>query len=196
MASNRFITQAEAAEAMQQPAEAQARHALHHQRREPYLFDYVQEQLIERYGVRAWCAAAACASTPRSTRRCRTWRARRSPASLRPERPGSAHRHDRPVERLHPRDGLEQRRYQDRTFNLAAQGHRQPGSAFKTFVLTAAIRAGVDPNRTTYVSKPLNIDDPELRVYDWEVKTYGHTYSGTMTSRARRSRRTTRSTRS
>ena len=35
--------------------------------------------------------------------------------------------------------------YADSNFNLAAQGHRQPGSAFKTFVLTAAIRKGVDP---------------------------------------------------
>ena len=48
--------------------------------------------------------------------------------------------------------------YKDRTFNLAAQGHRQPGSAFKTFVLTTAIRKGVDPNRTTYTSKPLSLD--------------------------------------
>ena len=32
--------------------------------------------------------------------------------------------------------------YTTRNFNLAAQGHRQPGSAFKTFVLTAAIRKG------------------------------------------------------
>ena len=37
--------------------------------------------------------------------------------------------------------------YNDRTFNLAAQGHRQPGSAFKTMVLTTAIRKGVDPDR-------------------------------------------------
>ena len=72
-------------------------------------------------------------------------------------------------------------KYQDRTFNLAAQGHRQPGSSFKTMVLTAAIRAGIDPNRTTYVSKPLKIDDPEQGVYDWEVVTYGRTYNGTMT---------------
>ena len=48
--------------------------------------------------------------------------------------------------------------YKDRTFNLAAQGHRQPGSAFKTMVLTTAIRKGVDPNRTTYTSKPLHLD--------------------------------------
>ena len=49
--------------------------------------------------------------------------------------------------------------YKDRTFNLAAQGHRQPGSAFKTMVLTTAIRKGVDPDSTTYTSKPLAIND-------------------------------------
>jgi penicillin-binding protein 1A len=68
--------------------------------------------------------------------------------------------------------------YGERRFNLAAQGHRQPGSAFKTFVLTAAIRKGVDPDSTSYTSKPLNIDDP---VYGkWEVKTFGNSYSGTV----------------
>ena len=50
MAKNGHITQAEAAEAIGAPLGADARHALHH-RREPYFFDYVQEQLIERYGV-------------------------------------------------------------------------------------------------------------------------------------------------
>jgi len=67
--------------------------------------------------------------------------------------------------------------YTQRNFNLAAQGHRQPGSAFKTFVLTAAIRAGVDPDSTYYTSKPLNIDDPKFG--HWEVKTFGNSYSGT-----------------
>ena len=84
--------------------------------------------------------------------------------------------------------------YGERRFNLAAQGHRQPGSAFKTFVLTAAILDGVDPDSTSYTSKPLNINDPAFG--HWEVKTFGNSYSGTAASRARRSRRTTRSTRS
>ena len=33
-----------------------------------------------------------------------------------------------------------------RQFNLAAQGHRQPGSAFKPFALAEAIHEGVDPD--------------------------------------------------
>ena len=68
--------------------------------------------------------------------------------------------------------------YDDRRFNLAAQGHRQPGSAFKTMVLTAAIRKGVDPDSTSYTSKPLAINDPMYG--QWNVKTFGNTYSGTI----------------
>jgi penicillin-binding protein 1A len=68
--------------------------------------------------------------------------------------------------------------YDDSEFNLAAQGHRQPGSTFKVFTLTTAIAEGIDPYTTYYVSKPLNIDDP---VYGhWEVHTYGDSYSGTI----------------
>ena len=36
-------------------------------------------------------------------------------------------------------------RYGESKFNLAAQGHRQPGSTFKVMVLMAALRRGVDP---------------------------------------------------
>ena len=35
-------------------------------------------------------------------------------------------------------------------FNLAAQGHRQPGSSFKPFVLATALKQGIDPNTTYY----------------------------------------------
>jgi penicillin-binding protein 1A len=35
-------------------------------------------------------------------------------------------------------------------FNLAWQAHRQPGSSFKAFVLTTAIKQGIDPETTYY----------------------------------------------
>jgi len=35
-------------------------------------------------------------------------------------------------------------------FNYAWQAHRQPGSSFKTFVLTTAIKQGIDPDSTYY----------------------------------------------
>ena len=40
--------------------------------------------------------------------------------------------------------------YEDSQFNLAAQGRRQPGSSFKPYALTAAVDQGVDPDSTYY----------------------------------------------
>jgi penicillin-binding protein 1A len=39
---------------------------------------------------------------------------------------------------------------QQNQFNLAWQGHRQPGSSFKAYVLTTAIKQGIDPESTYY----------------------------------------------
>ena len=64
-------------------------------------------------------------------------------------------------------------------FNLAAQGHRQPGSAFKTMALMAALRRGVDPDRTVYNgSSPLKIDDPAYGKF--EIKNYAGSRFGTL----------------
>ena len=52
--------------------------------------------------------------------------------------------------------------YDDDQFNLAAQGERQPGSAFKPFALTAAVEQGIDPD-STYYSAPDSITLDALR---------------------------------
>ncbi len=62
-------------------------------------------------------------------------------------------------------------------FNLASQGRRQPGSAFKTFALTAAVERGIDPYTTYYESMPLELDIPGS-TEPWKVKTFGNTYYG------------------
>ncbi|HSJ73608.1 MAG TPA: PBP1A family penicillin-binding protein, partial [Miltoncostaeaceae bacterium] len=64
----------------------------------------------------------------------------------------------------------------DSQFNLATQARRQPGSTFKTFVLTEAIRQGINPYTTLYASKPLNFDDDDYGPID--VKTYSNSYRG------------------
>ena len=66
--------------------------------------------------------------------------------------------------------------YDASQFNLAAQGHRQPGSTFKTFVLTTAIKQGIDPYSTYYTSKPLNLDLPKWG--HWDVHTADEGYLG------------------
>ncbi len=45
-------------------------------------------------------------------------------------------------------------RDQNRRFDLASQGRRQPGSSFKPFVYLAALRAGIDPRTTFDASSP------------------------------------------
>src|SRR5436305_1292924 len=69
--------------------------------------------------------------------------------------------------------------YHDRTFNLAAQGHRQPGSSFKPFVLLAAVLQGADPDKTIYVSKPVTLQIPGYGT--WSPHTFGNTYDGAET---------------
>jgi len=61
-------------------------------------------------------------------------------------------------------------------FNLAAYGRRQTGSAFKTFVLTQAVRRQINPWATTYLSAPF--EGPPTRGKPWNVETYDRTYAG------------------
>jgi penicillin-binding protein 1A len=72
--------------------------------------------------------------------------------------------------------------YGQSNFNLAAQGHRRPGSTFKVMALMTALRRGVDPDSTHYVSRsPTVIDDPLYGHID--IKTYGGTGAGNLSLR-------------
>jgi penicillin-binding protein 1A len=179
MADNGYITRAEAVEAAAEPL--RLKHGTRYiTRREPYFFDFVQEQLIERYGFGVVRRGGLRIHTTINPAVQDLARQAITGQLYDPADPSGA------LVSIDPSNGYiramaSSGTYQDRTFNLAAQGHRQPGSSFKTMVLTAAIRAGVDPNRTTYVSRPLKINDPDAGVLDWEVQTYSHSYSGTMT---------------
>lgn len=64
----------------------------------------------------------------------------------------------------------------DSQFNYATQAKRQPGSTFKTFVLTRAIADGINPYSTIYASRPIDIVDPKWGPVN--VQTYSKTYRG------------------
>jgi penicillin-binding protein 1A len=69
----------------------------------------------------------------------------------------------------------------DRTnqYNLVSQGRRQPGSTFKTFVLAAAVAAGINPDTTYYTSAPFTCSTgPWCIAQPWHVETYSHSYLG------------------
>ena len=67
--------------------------------------------------------------------------------------------------------------YSASKFNLAAQGRRQPGSAFKVMVLMTALRQNIDIHKTTYESKPLKFVDKKTGV-PIDVNTDDHRYRG------------------
>jgi penicillin-binding protein 1A len=80
---------------------------------------------------------------------------------------------------IDPRDGAVKAmiggaNFRESQFNLAVQGERQAGSAFKPFVLAAALDEGFAP-ATTFVSKPQTI---WLGDKAWVVSNYEDAYLG------------------
>ena len=176
MAKQHFISQTDASHASEQPLGLQ-RTTRYDNRREPYFFDYVQDQLISRYGVNVFRRGGLKIYTTVDPRLQDEGRKAIAGILNYPSDPSSA------IVSIDPRTGYikamaSSGTYQSRAFNLAAQGHRQPGSAFKVMVLTTALRQGVDPNSTFYDSKPLSLNVPGYG--PWKVKTYDGTYGGRM----------------
>jgi len=176
MAKNGYITRAQAERANDSKLGIK-RGTRYTDRREPYFFDYVQEKLIEDYGVGVYRRGGLKVHTTIDPKLQKAGRAAINGQLGLPDDPSSA------IVSIDPKTGYiramaSSGTYKDRSFNLAAQGHRQPGSAFKTMVLTAAIRQGYNPNSTSYTSKKLDLNVPGYG--PWEVSTYSNTYGGRM----------------
>lgn len=76
--------------------------------------------------------------------------------------------------------------YTEQQYNIAAQGGRQPGSAFKIFVLTTAISNGISPYKY-YDSSPTTLQFPDgtkWKVSNAEGSSYGEidVYTATVKS--------------
>jgi penicillin-binding protein 1A len=145
--------------------------------REPYFFDYVENLLIRHYGANEVRSGGLRVHTTLSPELQRVGRAAIQEALPYPENPASA------FVSIDPRNGdvramVNSTDYAEDQFNLAAQGHRQPGSTFKAFVLTTAIKQGIDPYSTYYESKPLDLNLPKWG--HWEVHTADEGYQGTI----------------
>jgi penicillin-binding protein 1A len=147
--------------------------------REPYFFSYVRDQLIGEYGantVRTGGLRVYTTINPRLQVAAR--KAIRDTLYLRND-PAAA------VVSINPANGairamtaVTPGRYGNQ-FNLVAQARRQPGSTFKTFVLTAAINDGMNPDTTYYTSAPFHYQ-PDPYTPAWDVQTYDHSYSGSI----------------
>src|SRR3954453_6900260 len=144
-------------------------------RAEPYFFDYVSELLIEKYGLNTYRKGGLKVYTTIDPSLQQVARDSIKNVLNQPNDPSSA------IVAIDPRNGYiramaSSGNYKHRNFNLAAQGHRQPGSTFKTFVLTTAVLKGVNPDAVSYESKPLAL--PLGGGQTWKVRTYGGDYAG------------------
>ena len=122
-------------------------------RTQQYFFDFVQEELIDRYGVQTARDGGLKVYTTLDPRL-------QSVA----EQAIAAHPVSGAAQALVSTDVdtgeiiamASSESYEDSQFNLAAQGRRQPGSSFKPYALTTAVDQGIDPD-STYYSAPSSI---------------------------------------
>ena len=155
---------------------------LYEQIREPYFFGYVRDQLVKAYGAETVRSGGLQVYTTIEPR----WQ-RLAQRAIR----GTLTRVDDPaaaIVSINPANGAIRAMAAvvpgraNNQFNLLSQARRQPGSTFKTFVLTAAVERGLDPASTYYVSAPFtyrpsavgNCDDGSW----WCVRTYDQSYTG------------------
>jgi penicillin-binding protein 1A len=150
--------------------------------REPYFFSYVRDRLIDVYGAETVRSGGLRVYTTIIPRYQRYAQAAIRDTLTEPTDPAAA------LISISPGSGAiramtavipGQRRNE---FNLLSQARRQPGSTFKTFVLTTAVERGIDPSSTYYVSAPFTyrpVDNGNCEDGSWWcVKTYDSSYVG------------------
>ncbi|MGA9284571.1 MAG: transglycosylase domain-containing protein [Solirubrobacteraceae bacterium] len=174
MAELHYITHAQAATARAAPLEV--RHGNYYTRRqESFFFEYVRKELVRRYGLNTVEQGGLKVYTTINLKM--QGEARDAIKNVLDEQgdPASA------IVTINPHNGYieamaESESYDQSQYNLASQGHRQPGSTFKAIDLADALSRGVDPNSTYYLSHTLSPGWlPGYPTY--EVKTFENTSS-------------------
>jgi len=140
-----------------------------------YFVNYVKQQLIEQYGSEEVFGGGLQVQTTIDLGLQEVARAAISEWLTDAEGPSAA------LVAIDPRDGSVKamvggNNYRESQFNLAVQAERQPGSAFKPFVLATALRQGISP-ATHFESRKLEID---LGDRFWVVNNYEKVYFGSI----------------
>jgi penicillin-binding protein 1A len=149
---------------------------------QPYVYDYVEQQLIQKFGLKEVENGGLKVYTTIDL--TKQGQADRAIAA----HEGGSNLDSQPAAGLvsiDPSNGhilamANSSTYQQTSFDFAANAHRQPGSAFKVFALMTLIHDyDGDPNQTYYVSKFLPAgwlpEDPT-----WSVHTAEESYQGTI----------------
>jgi penicillin-binding protein 1A len=145
--------------------------------REGYFFNYVIDQLVAAYGANTVREGGLQVYTTIDPRLQRLAEHSIQDTLNEPTDPASA------LVAIDPRTGAIRAMNaiipgkKGNQFNLAVQARRQPGSTFKTFVLTTAVAKGINPADSYYVSAPFEYQ-PDPKVKPWDVSTYDHSYVG------------------
>jgi penicillin-binding protein 1A len=168
MAELRYISDAQASAAKAAPLEV--RHGnFYSQRSEPFFFEYVRKQLVHRYGRKTVEQGGLKVYTTIDLNMQRQARKAIAEVLDEPEDPASA------IVTINPANGdieamAESESYEKSQYNLAADGHRQPGSTFKAIDLAEALSQGIDPDTTYYLSHTIPVGG--LPGWNVPVKTF------------------------
>jgi len=158
MAGEGFISQAQARTATAAPLKVRPTNYFK-KKRESYFFDYVTDELIKEYGVKAVRGGGLRVTTTIDLDLQKKARAAIAQDLSFSGAPSSA------LISVDPKNGYiramaSSQKYTQSKFNLAANAKRQPGSAFKVMALVAAVDQGVDPKTTYIPSGKLTVTDP------------------------------------
>ncbi len=141
----------------------------------PYFIEYVKQQLIARYGVQATFEGGLRVYTSLDLNKQAAAEAAVGQVLNQPGDPSAA------LVSLEPETGYIRamvggRDFTQQKFNVAYQGHRQPGSAFKPFVLATAMNKGISPD-TPFISEPkhFNMGGGDA---SWDVANFDELYLG------------------
>jgi penicillin-binding protein 1A len=140
-----------------------------------HFVEYVKQQLIAKYGAGEVFGGGLHITTTIDLELQRMARAAVEKWLGRRNGPSAA------LVAIDPRDGRVLAMYggssfRESQFNLAVQGERQAGSAFKPFVLAAALSLGISP-QTVFESRPTTIN---LGDKLWTVANYEGSYLGSI----------------
>jgi penicillin-binding protein 1A len=153
MAELHYISKAQAETTERAPLETR-RGYYYSERKERFFFEYVRQLLVERYGAKTVEQGGLKVYTTLDLRMQHLAREAIAEVLDEPGDPAAA------IVTIDPRDGdieamAESESYEQSQYNLAADGHRQPGSTFKAIDLADALSRGIDPYTTYYYSHTL-----------------------------------------
>jgi penicillin-binding protein 1A len=148
--------------------------------RQPYFFDYVQQQLIDRYGANTVrYGGLKVYTTINPTLQQDAQDAVDSCGVCASDSTLAAALSSVDATNGHILAMASTQDYSTSSqFNLAANAHRQPGSSFKPYVLAAGLEQGMDPD-TTYYSGQSPMDLSTTEWGPWEVHNAGDGEGGT-----------------